>query len=160
MRKAGKIVPDKSASALRGMVARRLAAAARGAQLAYIQAVGSMVAPHGIQANANIARRTSWRTLFTSRPRSAKATQAFKDRLKRQVPLTWLVTARRMRAFASSSAQRGGGPLRGQVSPVCGRVMVRGAVCRYGEWCDRPTNVLGLPRSAIKGRYVKAGSNR
>ena len=41
-----------SASALRGMKRRSTYSAARGAQLAYVQAVGVEVAPHNVQVNA------------------------------------------------------------------------------------------------------------
>ena len=51
-RRAGKILVMGSASALRGMKRASTYSAARGAQLAYVQAVGVEVAPHNVQVNA------------------------------------------------------------------------------------------------------------
>ena len=48
----GKIIVIGSASALRGMKRASTYSAARGAQLAYVQAVGVELAPMGIQVNA------------------------------------------------------------------------------------------------------------
>ena len=73
-RKAGKIVLMGSASALRGMAQRSSYAAARGAQLAYIQAVGVEAAAHGIQVNAIAQNFVDNPTYF---PPEVQATQAF-----------------------------------------------------------------------------------
>jgi short-subunit dehydrogenase len=51
-RRAGKILVMGSASALRGMKRTSTYSAARGAQLAYVQAVGVEVAPHNVQVSA------------------------------------------------------------------------------------------------------------
>ena len=51
-RRAGKILVIGSASALRGMKRTSTYSAARGAQLAYVQALGVEVATHGVQVNA------------------------------------------------------------------------------------------------------------
>lgn len=51
-RRSGKILVMGSASALRGMKQRSTYSAARGAQLAYVQAVGVELAPYNIQVNA------------------------------------------------------------------------------------------------------------
>ena len=51
-RKAGKVLLIGSASALRGMKRASTYSAARGAQLAYVQAVGVEVAPYNVQVNA------------------------------------------------------------------------------------------------------------
>ncbi len=51
-RRAGKILVMGSASALRGMKRASTYSAARGAQLAYAQAVGVELAPHKVQLNA------------------------------------------------------------------------------------------------------------
>ena len=51
-RRAGKIQVMGSASALRGIKRASSYRAARGAQLAYVQAVGVEVAPHNVQVNA------------------------------------------------------------------------------------------------------------
>jgi 2-keto-3-deoxy-L-fuconate dehydrogenase len=65
-RRSGKILVIGSASALRGM--KR--AAARGAQLAYVQAIGVELAPHNVQATRS--PRTSSTTRPTLLPRSKK----------------------------------------------------------------------------------------
>jgi 2-keto-3-deoxy-L-fuconate dehydrogenase len=51
-RRSGKLLVMGSASALRGMKRASTYSAARGAQLAYVQAVGVEVAPHNVQVNA------------------------------------------------------------------------------------------------------------
>ncbi len=51
-RRKGKIVVMGSASALRGMPNYSAYGSARGAQLAYVQDVGTEVAPHNVQVNA------------------------------------------------------------------------------------------------------------
>ena len=116
-RKAGKIVLMGSASALRGMARRSSYAAARGAQLAYIQAVGVEVAPHGIQANAIAQNFVENPTYF---PPEIQATQAFKERLKWQVPLGRLVTAEEDAGFAVYLCSEAANCFVGQVFPVCG----------------------------------------
>jgi len=65
-RRAGKILVMGSASALRGMKRASTYSAARGAQLAYVQAIGVELAAHNVQVNA-VA--TSSTTRPTSRPR-------------------------------------------------------------------------------------------
>ena len=116
-RKAGKIVLMGSASALRGMARRSSYAAARGAQLAYIQAVGVEVAPHGIQANAIAQNFVENPTYF---PPEIQATQAFKERLKWQVPLGRLVTAEEDAGFAVYLCSEAANCFVAQVFPVCG----------------------------------------
>jgi 2-keto-3-deoxy-L-fuconate dehydrogenase len=51
-RREGRIIVMGSASALRGMKRASTYSAARGAQLAYVQAVGVELAPHSVQVNA------------------------------------------------------------------------------------------------------------
>lgn len=51
-RRSGKILVIGSASALRGMKRTSSYSAARGAQLAYVQAVGVELAPYNVQVNA------------------------------------------------------------------------------------------------------------
>ena len=116
-RKAGKIVLMGSASALRGMARRSSYAAARGAQLAYIQAVGVEAAAHGIQVNAIAQNFVENPTYF---PPEVQATQAFKDRLKWQVPLGRLVTAEEDAGFAVYLCSEAANCFVGQVFPVCG----------------------------------------
>ena len=116
-RKAGKIVLMGSASALRGMARRSSYAAARGAQMAYIQAVGVEAAAHGIQVNAIAQNFVDNPTYF---PPEVQATQAFKDRLKWQVPLGRLVTAEEDAGFAVYLCSEAANCFVGQVFPVCG----------------------------------------
>ena len=116
-RRAGKILLMGSASALRGMALRSSYAAARGAQLAYIQAVGVEAAAHGIQVNAIAQNFVENPTYF---PPEVQATQAFKDRLKWQVPLGRLVTAEEDAGFAVYLCSEAANCFVGQVFPVCG----------------------------------------
>jgi 2-keto-3-deoxy-L-fuconate dehydrogenase len=116
-RKAGKVLLMGSASALRGMALRSSYAAARGAQLAYIQAVGVEAAPHGIQVNAIAQNFVDNPTYF---PLEVQATQAFKDRLKWQVPLGRLVSAEEDAGFAVYLCSEAADCFVGQVFPVCG----------------------------------------
>jgi len=116
-RKAGKILLMGSAAALRGMALRSSYAAARGAQLAYIQAVGVEAAPHGIQVNAIAQNFVENPTYF---PPEVQATPAFKDRLKWQVPLGRLVTADEDASFAVYLCSEAANCFVGQVFPVCG----------------------------------------
>jgi len=90
-RRAGKILLMGSASALRGMKRASTYSAARGAQLAYVQAVGVEVAPHHVQVNAIAQNFVENPTYF---PADVQANPRFQERLKREVPLGRLVGAR------------------------------------------------------------------
>ena len=116
-RRAGKILLMGSAAALRGMALRSSYAAARGAQLAYIQAVGVEAAAHGVQVNAIAQNFVENPTYF---PPEVQATPAFKDRLKWQVPLGRLVTADEDASFAVYLCSEAANCFVGQVFPVCG----------------------------------------
>ena len=116
-RKAGKILLMGSAAALRGMALRSSYAAARGAQLAYIQAVGVEAAAQGVQVNAIAQNFVENPTYF---PPEVLATPAFKDRLKWQVPLGRLVTADEDASFAVYLCSEAANCFVGQVFPVCG----------------------------------------
>ena len=116
-RKAGKIVLMGSASALRGMARRSSYAAARGAQLAYIQAVGVEAAAHGIQVNAIAQNFVDNPTYF---PPEVQANPRFQERLQREVPLGRLVGAREDAAFAAYLSSAAADCFVGQVFPVCG----------------------------------------
>ncbi|MBP6203985.1 MAG: SDR family oxidoreductase, partial [Azonexus sp.] len=89
-RRSGKILVMGSASALRGMKRASTYSAARGAQLAYVQAVGVEVAPHNVQVNAIAQNFVDNPTYF---PPEVQADPRFQDRLKREVPLGRLVGA-------------------------------------------------------------------
>jgi 2-keto-3-deoxy-L-fuconate dehydrogenase len=121
-RKAGKILVMGSASALRGMKQRSTYSAARGAQLAYVQAVGVEMAPYNIQVNA-IAQNFIENTTYF--PPEVQADPAFQERLKREVPLGRLVTGREDAEFAAYLCTDSASCFVGQVFPVCGGWVVR-----------------------------------
>jgi 2-keto-3-deoxy-L-fuconate dehydrogenase len=121
-RKAGKILVMGSASALRGMKQRSTYSAARGAQLAYVQAVGVEMAPHNIQVNAIAQNFVENSTYF---PAELQATEAFKERLQREVPLGRLVTGREDAEFAAYLCSDSANCFVGQVFPVCGGWVAR-----------------------------------
>lgn len=116
-RQAGKIVLMGSAAALRGMSGRSSYAAARGAQLAYIQAVGVEVAAQGIRANAIAQNFVDNPTYF---PPEVQARPEFKERLRWQVPLGRLVTPYEDAAFAAYLCSDAANCFVGQVFPMCG----------------------------------------
>ena len=121
-RKAGKILVMGSASALRGMKQRSSYSAARGAQLAYVQAVGVEMAPHNIQVNAIAQNFVENPTYF---PQELQADPAFQERLQREVPLGRLVTGREVAEFAAYLCSDSANCFIGQVFPVCGAWVVR-----------------------------------
>ncbi len=121
-RKAGKILVMGSASALRGMKQRSTYSAARGAQLAYVQAVGVEMTPHNIQVNAIAQNFVENSTYF---PAELQATEAFKERLQREVPLGRLVTGREDAEFAAYLCSDSANCFVGQVFPVCGGWVAR-----------------------------------
>lgn len=116
-RGAGKILVMGSASALRGMKRASTYSAARGAQLAYVQAVGVEVAKHNIQVNAIAQNFVDNPTYF---PEDIKANPRFQERLKREVPLGRLVGAREDAEFAAYLCSPAADCFVGQVFPVCG----------------------------------------
>jgi 2-keto-3-deoxy-L-fuconate dehydrogenase len=116
-RRAGKIVVMGSASALRGMKRASTYSAARGAQLAYVQAVGVEVAPHNVQVNAIAQNFVDNPTYF---PAEVQANPRFQERLKREVPLGRLVSAREDAEFAAYLCSEQANCFVGQVFPVCG----------------------------------------
>lgn len=116
-RRAGKIVVMGSASALRGMKRASSYSAARGAQLAYVQAVGVEVAPHNVQVNAIAQNFVDNPTYF---PPEVQANPRFQERLKREVPLGRLVGAEEDAEFAAYLCSEAANCFVGQVFPVCG----------------------------------------
>jgi 2-keto-3-deoxy-L-fuconate dehydrogenase len=116
-RRAGKIVVVGSASALRGMKRTSTYSAARGAQLAYVQAVGVEVASHNVQVNAIAQNFVDNPTYF---PADVQANPRFQERLKREVPLGRLVGAREDAEFAAYLCSKYADCFVGQVFPVCG----------------------------------------
>lgn len=96
-RRAGKVVVMGSATALRGQKRTSTYAAARGAQLSYVRAVGTEVAANNVQVNL-IAQN------FVDNPMyygpEVQALPAFQERLKREVPIGRLGTAKEDALFA------------------------------------------------------------
>lgn len=116
-RGAGKIVVMGSAAALRGMKRASTYSAARGAQLAYVQALGVEMAPHHVQVNAIAQNFVDNPTYF---PPEVQANPRFKERLQREVPLGRLVAAHEDAAFCAYLASAAADCFVGQVFPMCG----------------------------------------
>ena len=121
-RQSGKILLMGSASALRGMKRTSTYSAARGAQLAYVQAVGVEVAPHNVQVNAIAQNFVDNPTYF---PPEVQANPAFQERLKREVPLGRLVSPREDAQFAAFLCSDAADCFVGQVFPVSGGWVTR-----------------------------------
>ena len=121
-RRSGKILVIGSASALRGMKRASTYSAARGAQLAYVQSVGVEVAPHNVQVNAIAQNFVENPTYF---PPEVQANPRFQERVKREVPLGRLVTAREDAEFAAYLCSEAANCFVGQVFPVCGGWVAR-----------------------------------
>lgn len=121
-RQRGKIIVIGSASALRGMRRASTYSAARGAQLAYVQAVGVELAPWNIQVNAIAQNFVENPTYF---PPEVQANPRFQERLKREVPLGRLVSAQEDAQFVAYLCSDAANCFVGQVFPVCGGWAVR-----------------------------------
>jgi len=121
-RKSGKIVVMGSASALRGMKRTSSYSAARGAQLAYVQAVGVEVAPHNVQVNAIAQNFVDNSTYF---PPEIQANPAFQQRLQAEVPVGRLGTPREDALFAAFLASDEVNFMVGQAFPFCGGWVTR-----------------------------------
>ncbi len=121
-RRSGKVLVVGSASALRGMKRASTYSAARGAQLAWVQAVGVEMAPHGVQVNAIAQNFVDNPTYF---PPEVQANPRFQERLAREVPLGRLVSAREDALFAAYLCSRAADCFVGQVFPVCGGWVAR-----------------------------------
>jgi 2-keto-3-deoxy-L-fuconate dehydrogenase len=121
-RRSGKILVLGSASALRGMKRASTYSAARGAQLAYVQAVGIELAPHNVQVNAIAQNFVDNPTYF---PPEVQANPRFQERLAREVPLGRLVSAREDAQFAAYLCSSAADCFVGQVFPVCGGWVAR-----------------------------------
>jgi 2-keto-3-deoxy-L-fuconate dehydrogenase len=116
-RGGGKILVVGSASALRGMKRASTYSAARGAQLAYVQAAGVELAAQNIQVNAIAQNFVDNPTYF---PPSLQANPKFQDRLTREVPLGRLVAAREDALFAAYLCSNAANCFVGQVFPLSG----------------------------------------
>ena len=121
-RRSGKILVMGSASALRGIKRTSTYSAARGAQLAYVQSVGVEVAPHNVQVNAIAQNFVDNPTYF---PPDVQSNPKFQERLKREVPLGRLVSAREDAEFAAYLCSEPASCFVGQVFPVCCGWVVR-----------------------------------
>jgi 2-keto-3-deoxy-L-fuconate dehydrogenase len=121
-RRSGKVLVVGSASALRGMKKASTYSAARGAQLAYVQAVGAELAPHNVQVNAIAQNFVDNPTYF---PPEVQNNPRFQERLAREVPLGRLVAAREDALFAAYLCSDAADCFVGQVFPVCGGWVAR-----------------------------------
>ncbi len=121
-RRAGRILVMGSASAMRGQKRASTYSAARGAQMAYVQAVGVEVAPHNVQVNLIAQNFVANPTYF---PPAIEANPKFQERLKREVPLGRLVGAREDAEFAAYLCGDAAACFVGQVFPVCGGWVAR-----------------------------------
>lgn len=118
----GKILVMGSASALRGMKRTSTYSAARGAQLAYVQAAGVELAPFNIQMNVIAQNFVANPTYF---PPEVQANPRFQERLQREVPLGRLVMAEEDAEFAAYLLGPHAHCFVGQVFPVCGGWVAR-----------------------------------
>jgi 2-keto-3-deoxy-L-fuconate dehydrogenase len=116
-RRSGKILLMGSAAALRGQRRASTYSAARGAQIAYVQSVGVEVASHNVQVNA-IAQTFVDNAMYF--PPEIQANPKFQERLKHEVPLGRLVSAREDAMFAAYLCSDSADCFVGQVFPVCG----------------------------------------
>jgi NAD(P)-dependent dehydrogenase (short-subunit alcohol dehydrogenase family) len=116
-RRSGKVLLVGSAAALRGMKRASTYSAARGAQLAFIQAVGIEMAPYNVQVNAIAQNFVDNPTYF---PADVQANPAFQERLKREVPLGRLVTPREDAVLAAYLCSDAADCFVGQIFPMCG----------------------------------------
>jgi 2-keto-3-deoxy-L-fuconate dehydrogenase len=116
-RGGGQLLVMGSASALRGMKRASSYSAARGAQLAWVQAVGVELAPQNVQVNAIAQNFVDNPTYF---PPAVQANPKFQERLAREVPLGRLVAAREDALFAAYLCSAAARCFVGQVFPVCG----------------------------------------
>ncbi|MFC4250319.1 SDR family oxidoreductase [Sinimarinibacterium flocculans] len=121
-RGGGRILVVGSASALRGMKRASTYSAARGAQLAYVQAAGVELAPQNVQLNAIAQNFVDNPTYF---PPEVQANPRFQARLAREVPLGRLVSAREDALFAAYLCSDAAACFVGQVFPVCGGWVTR-----------------------------------
>ncbi len=96
-RRAGKIIVMGSAAALRGMRRASTYSAARGAQLAYVRALGVEVAPFNVQVNAIAQNFVDNPTYF---PSEIQQLEKFQKRLAAEVPVGRLATPEEDAMFA------------------------------------------------------------
>jgi 2-keto-3-deoxy-L-fuconate dehydrogenase len=121
-RGGGKVIVIGSSSALRG--SKRLAtySAARGAQLAFVQSVGVELAPDNIKVNAIAQNFVENPTYYSE---EVQANPRFQERLKREVPLGRLVSAKEDCGFVAYLCSDLADCFVGQVFPVSGGWAIR-----------------------------------
>lgn len=118
----GKILVMGSAAALRGQRRTSSYSAARGAQLAWVQALGVEVAAQGVRVNAIAQNLVDNPTYF---PPEVQANPKFQERLRRDVPLGRLVSAEEDAAFATYLCSAAADCFVGQVFPLSGGWVTR-----------------------------------
>jgi 2-keto-3-deoxy-L-fuconate dehydrogenase len=116
-RRSGKFLVMSSATALRGQSLTSTYCSARGAQLAWVQSVGVELAQHNVQVNAIAFNFLDNPTYF---PAEKQADPRFQEKLKREVPLGRMVSAREGAEFAAYLCSATADCFVGQVFPVCG----------------------------------------
>jgi 2-keto-3-deoxy-L-fuconate dehydrogenase len=121
-RGSGKILMIGSAAALRGQKRTGSYSAARGAQLAWVQAVGVELAPRNIQVNA-IAQNLVDNPMYF--PSDVQANPKFQERIRRDVPLGRLVRAEEDASFAAYLCSDAANCFVGQVFPLAGGWVTR-----------------------------------
>ncbi len=113
----GKIIIIGSASALRGMPGQGAYSAARGAQVAYVQAVGAELAPRGVQLNLIAQNWVDNPTYFTKEMQAHPKWDAL---VRSQVPAGRLGTGEEDAAFVAFLAGDESDFFVGQVFPFAG----------------------------------------
>lgn len=121
-RRAGKILLMGSAAALRGQRRTTSYSAARGAQLAWVQAAGVELATHNIQVNA-IAQNLVDNPMYF--PAEVQGNPKFQERIRREMPLGRLVTAQEDAALAAYLCSDAANCFVGQVFPMAGGWVIR-----------------------------------
>lgn len=116
-RKRGKLLVMGSATALRGQRNVSSYAAARGAQLSWVRAVGVEMALHQIHVNLIAQNFVENPTYY---PPEVQALPAFQERLKREVPLGRLASPEEDALFAVFLASREVNFFAGQAFPFAG----------------------------------------
>jgi 2-keto-3-deoxy-L-fuconate dehydrogenase len=116
-RHSGKIVAITSAAPLRGMPGFAAYCAARGAQNAFVRAVGLEVAPYGVQVNAIAQNYVKNPTYF---PPELAASERFRQHVERNVPARRLAEGSETAELALFLSSDKCGFLSGQVIPFAG----------------------------------------
>lgn len=116
-RRAGKIIVIGSAAAFRGIKRASTYSAARGAQVAYVRAVGAEVAAQNVQVNLIAPNFIDDPMYF---PPEVQVLDTFKQRLKSEVPAGRMGTPEEVAAFAVFLASDNANFFSGQSFPISG----------------------------------------